>query len=157
MQTCYATFAALHSPTLVRTAGCSPPLSARTTSRALNERLCKVLCIAMHLELFNHVRNNAESKSVRENQYLVIAPTLHCGFKRAKENTIVGELSVGDARLNYDEQISLWFDHFLKGEKMVNRRRHVKTHLISLSFFLKWLKHITLLCQLNQLYVRNQY
>ncbi len=70
-----------------------------------------------NLELFNHVRNNAKSKSVRENQYLVIAPTLHCGFKRAKEKTIVGELSVGDARLNYDEQISLWFDHFLKGEK----------------------------------------
>tara|TARA_B100000700_G_scaffold99163_1_gene111625 strand:+ start:16208 stop:18091 length:1884 start_codon:yes stop_codon:yes gene_type:complete len=70
-----------------------------------------------NLELFNHVRNNAKSKGVRENQYLVIAPTLHCGFKRAKENTIVGELSVGDARLNYDEQISLWFDHFLKGEK----------------------------------------
>ena len=70
-----------------------------------------------NLELFNHVRNNAKSKSVRENQYLVIAPTLHCGFKRAKENTIVGELNVGDARLNYDEQISLWFDHFLKGEK----------------------------------------
>ena len=70
-----------------------------------------------NLELFNYVRNNAKSKSVRENQYLVIAPTLHCGFKRAKENTIVGELSVGDARLNYDEQISLWFDHFLKGEK----------------------------------------
>ena len=70
-----------------------------------------------NLELFNHVRNNAKSKSVRENQYLVISPTLHCGFKRAKENTIVGELSVGDARLNYDEQISLWFDHFLKGEK----------------------------------------
>ena len=70
-----------------------------------------------NLELFNHVRNNAESKSVRENQYLVISPTLHCGFKRAKENTIVGELSVGDARLNYDEQIALWFDHFLKGDK----------------------------------------
>tara|TARA_B100000963_G_scaffold338724_1_gene335865 strand:+ start:387 stop:2270 length:1884 start_codon:yes stop_codon:yes gene_type:complete len=70
-----------------------------------------------NLELFNHVRNNANSKSVRENQYLVIAPTLHCRFNRATENTIVGELSVGDARLNYDEQISLWFDHFLKGEK----------------------------------------
>ena len=70
-----------------------------------------------NLELFNYVRNNAKNRSVRENQYLVIAPTLHCGFKRATENTIVGELSVGDAILNYDEQISLWFDHFLKGEK----------------------------------------
>ena len=70
-----------------------------------------------NLELFNHVRNNAKNRNVRENQYLVIAPTLHCGFKRATENTVVGELSVGDARLNYDEQISLWFDHFLKGEE----------------------------------------
>ena len=70
-----------------------------------------------NIALFNHVRNNAKDKEVRENQYLIIAPTLHCGFTRATESTIVGELSVGDARLNYDEQIFLWFDYFLKGEK----------------------------------------
>jgi len=46
----------------------------------------------------------------------VIAPTLHCAYKRATENTIVGELSMGDARLNYDELTYAWFDHFLKGE-----------------------------------------
>ena len=45
---------------------------------------------------------------------MVIAPTLHCGFTRATENTIVGERSVGDARLNYDEQIYDWFDLMLK-------------------------------------------
>ena len=56
MQTCYATFVALHSPTLVRTAGCSPPLSARTTSqRRLNERLCKVLCIAVCFDFLHHI------------------------------------------------------------------------------------------------------
>lgn len=69
-----------------------------------------------NLALFNHVRKNATDPQVRDNQYLVIAPTLHCAYKRATENTIVGERSVGDARLNYDEQIYAWFDHWLKGE-----------------------------------------
>lgn len=70
-----------------------------------------------NLALYNHVRENAEDKEVRDNQYLVISPTLHCAFTRATENTIVGERSVGDARLNYDEQIYDWFDMWLKGEK----------------------------------------
>ncbi|MDX1943438.1 MAG: CocE/NonD family hydrolase [Saprospiraceae bacterium] len=70
-----------------------------------------------NLALYNHVRATAKDPNVRENQYLVIAPTLHCAYKRATENTIVGERSVGDARLNYDEQIYAWFDYWLKGEK----------------------------------------
>ena len=67
-----------------------------------------------NIALFNHVRMNAKDLGVRDNQYLVIAPTLHCGYTRASENTIVGERSVGDARLNYDEQIYSWFDLMLK-------------------------------------------
>lgn len=73
--------------------------------------------ISPNLALFNHVRNNIEDKEIADNQYLVIAPTLHCAYTRATENTIVGERSVGDARLNYDEQIYAWFDLWLKGEK----------------------------------------
>ncbi len=67
-----------------------------------------------NIALFNHVRNNAKDLKTRDDQYLIIAPTLHCGFKRATENTIVGELSVGDARLNYDDQIYSFFDLMLK-------------------------------------------
>lgn len=73
--------------------------------------------ITPNLALFNHVRNNTKDKNIRDNQYLVIAPTLHCSYTRATENTIVGELSVGDARLNYEEQIYAWFDLWLKGEQ----------------------------------------
>ncbi len=73
--------------------------------------------ITPNLALFNHVRNNAKDPEIRDNQYLVIAPTMHCGYTRATENTVVGELSVGDARLNYDEQIYAWFDLWLKGEQ----------------------------------------
>ena len=73
--------------------------------------------ITPNLALFNHVRNNTKDAAIRDNQYLVIAPTLHCRYTRATENTIVGERSVGDARLNYSEQIYAWFDLWLKGEQ----------------------------------------
>jgi len=69
-----------------------------------------------NLELFNHVRKNATDPEVAKNQYLVIAPTLHCRYTRATENTIVGERNVGDARLEYSELIYKWFDYWLKGE-----------------------------------------
>ncbi|WP_158857986.1 CocE/NonD family hydrolase [Lunatibacter salilacus] len=69
-----------------------------------------------NLALFNHVRENAKDPEIRDNQYLVIAPTLHCAFTRATENTIVGERSMGDARLDYDELTYGWFDFWLKGE-----------------------------------------
>lgn len=72
--------------------------------------------VAPNLALFNYVRENGADAFTKDNQYLVIAPTLHCGYTRATENTIVGERSVGDARLNYDEQIYSWFDLHLKGE-----------------------------------------
>jgi len=71
--------------------------------------------ITPNLALFNHVRNNTKDKAIADNQYMVIAPTLHCRYTRATENTMVGERNVGDARLNYDEQIYAWFDMWLKG------------------------------------------
>ncbi len=71
--------------------------------------------ITPNLALFNHVRKNTKDAEIRDNQYLVIAPTLHCRYTRATENTVVGERSVGDARLNYDEQIYAWWDLWLKG------------------------------------------
>jgi putative CocE/NonD family hydrolase len=71
--------------------------------------------IGPNLAAYNHVRKTA-SPEIADQQYAVIAPTLHCAYKRATENTIVGERSVGDARLNYDELTYGWFDHFLKGE-----------------------------------------
>lgn len=70
-----------------------------------------------NLELFNHVRKNAKDPEVANNQYLVIAPTLHCSYKRATENTVVGERSMGDARFDYDGLIYGWFDWWLKGQE----------------------------------------
>ena len=71
--------------------------------------------VGPNLAAYNHVRKTA-SPAIANQQYAVIAPTLHCAHRRATENTMVGELSVGDARLNYDELTYSWFDHHLKGE-----------------------------------------
>ena len=72
--------------------------------------------VAPNIALFNHVRQNGKNDFVKENQYLVIAPTLHCGFTRATKKTIVGERSMGDARLDYDKLIYGWFDFLLKNQ-----------------------------------------
>jgi hypothetical protein len=69
-----------------------------------------------NLALFNHVLANAESEEARAHQYAVIAPTLHCAYTRATENTVVGERSVGDARWDYDALVYGWLDTWLEGE-----------------------------------------
>lgn len=71
--------------------------------------------VGPNLATYNHVRKTADP-AIRDQQYAIIAPTLHCGYKRATENTVVGERSVGDARYAYDALTYGWFDHFLKGE-----------------------------------------
>jgi putative CocE/NonD family hydrolase len=72
--------------------------------------------IGPNLAAYNFVRKTARPEIANE-QYAVIAPTLHCAYKRATENTVVGERSMGDARLDYDSLTYGWFDHFLKGEE----------------------------------------
>ncbi len=72
--------------------------------------------VGPNLAQYNHVRKTADP-AVADQQYAIIAPTLHCAYKRATENTVVGERSMGDARWNYDALTFGWFDHFLKGEK----------------------------------------
>ncbi len=72
--------------------------------------------VGPNLAAYNHVRKTARP-DIANQQYAVIAPTLHCAYTRATENTVVGERSMGDARLNYSELTWGWFDHFLKGEQ----------------------------------------
>ncbi len=68
-----------------------------------------------NIEMFNHVQRTAP-KAIADQQWMIIAPVAHCAFTRATENTIVGERSMGDARLDYAEIMYGFFDKFLKGE-----------------------------------------
>ena len=71
--------------------------------------------VGPNLAAYNHVRRTA-SPDIADKQYAVIAPTLHCSYTRATEDTVVGERHMGDARLDYSKMTYDWFDHFLKGE-----------------------------------------
>ena len=65
----------------------------------------------------NYFRENAVSKSATENQFVIIAPTGHCDFDGADENTQVGELYIGDARFDYLGTYLKWFDYWLKDQE----------------------------------------
>jgi len=72
--------------------------------------------VGPNLAMYNHVRENA-SPAVAQQQWAIVAPVAHCSFTRAVEDTIVGERSMGDARLDYQEVVYGFFDRFLKGEE----------------------------------------
>lgn len=71
-----------------------------------------------NLALFNHVRDNASDQAVRDGQYMMVAPTLHCGFFRTPqyEDLVAGDLNVGNAYHDYTGTIFSFFDYYLKDE-----------------------------------------
>src|SRR3982750_2266322 len=91
--------------------------------------------IGPNLALYNYVRRTA-GPDVADKQYAVIAPTLHCSYTRATEDTVVGERHMGDARLDYSKMAYDWFDHFLKGvDNDVLKRPKVQYYTMGLN---KW-------------------
>jgi putative CocE/NonD family hydrolase len=71
-----------------------------------------------NLAMFNHVRNNASDEAVRDGQYMMVAPTLHCGFFRTPEyeDLIAGDLNVGNAYHDYYASIFSFLDYYMKDE-----------------------------------------
>jgi putative CocE/NonD family hydrolase len=74
------------------------------------------ISVGPNLALYNHVRKTA-SPDVASEQWAIIAPVTHCAYTRATNDTVVGERSMGDARLDYDDIMYGFFDRFLKGDK----------------------------------------
>ena len=71
--------------------------------------------VGPNLAMYNHVRKNAP-REIADQQWAIIAPVAHCSYTRASADTIVGERSMGDARLDYQEIMYGFFDRFVKGE-----------------------------------------
>jgi putative CocE/NonD family hydrolase len=71
--------------------------------------------VGPNLAMFNHVRKTAKAE-IANQQWAIIAPVGHCAYSRASADTIVGERSMGDARLDYQEITYGFFDRFVKGE-----------------------------------------
>ncbi|MCK4773026.1 MAG: CocE/NonD family hydrolase, partial [Candidatus Latescibacteria bacterium] len=81
--------------------------------------------VGPNIEMYNHVRSTAAG-DVADQQWVVLAPTTHCGFRRTDTGAdgalvgpmeyIAGERNLGDVRFNYQEIMFQFFDRFLKGE-----------------------------------------
>ena len=81
--------------------------------------------VGPNLAMYNHVRATAEGDAA-DQQWAVIAPTTHCGFRRTDtgadgartgpEEYTVGERDLGDVRFNYQEIMFEFFDRFIKGD-----------------------------------------
>lgn len=67
------------------------------------------------LYAFNLMRQNAQSPRARDNQFVIMSPTVHCASEAATAHTKVGDFDVGDARLPYWQIYLDWFDYWLKG------------------------------------------
>ncbi len=74
------------------------------------------LSVAPNLALYEHVRTRASDPAVREHQYMVIAPTLHCAMYRLRDPLIVGDRDMGNADFGLDEMLFAFLDRFTKGE-----------------------------------------
>ena len=71
------------------------------------------LSVAPNLELYNHVRRQG-ADDVRDHQYMVVAPTLHCAMYRLRDPLIVGEVSMGDVDFGFDGIVFDFLDRFTK-------------------------------------------
>ena len=71
--------------------------------------------VGPNLEMFNHVRRTAKPE-IADQQWAIIAPVAHCAYTRASADTVVGERSMGDARLDYQDIMYGFFDRFVKGQ-----------------------------------------
>jgi putative CocE/NonD family hydrolase len=65
--------------------------------------------------MFNQFQQKGLSNKTRNNQFIIIGPSTHCGYPYATENTVVGERELGDARLDFWGIQLNWYDHWLKG------------------------------------------
>ncbi|MCY3972080.1 MAG: CocE/NonD family hydrolase [Acidobacteria bacterium] len=71
------------------------------------------LSVSPNLALYEHARENADAE-VRDHQYMVIAPSLHCNMYRLTNPLIVGERNFGDTDFGFDEMLWSFLDRFTK-------------------------------------------
>lgn len=77
-----------------------------------------------NIELVNHVRQNGADANTRDNQYMVVAPLLHCRYYRDEGEIKVGEREVGDVTYDYFGLMNSFFDKHLKGDSKAWDAKH---------------------------------
>jgi len=72
--------------------------------------------IGPNLALMNHAKKTGVDASVRDNQYAIVGPNVHCAYASVGPNFKSGDRLLGDA--SFDMASPMWdfFDRFLKGD-----------------------------------------
>lgn len=79
--------------------------------------------IGQTLEQFSTFRRKAISRQARENQFIIISPTTHCGSEYlTTQNTVIGARALGDARFDFFGAYLRWYDHWLRGNQAAGPR-----------------------------------
>lgn len=84
--------------------------------------------VSPNLAEYHYVREHAPTR-IANQQYLIIAPGLHCHYASAinsRSDYKAGDLDLGDARYPYTKYMYAWFDHFLKGKDNGVLKKHPK-------------------------------
>ncbi len=69
--------------------------------------------VAETLFTFNFFREHAVNKLTAENQYVIISPTRHCESEFVPEHYLLGELDLGDPRIDLWNLYVRWFKYWL--------------------------------------------
>ena len=68
------------------------------------------------IQLVEMMMRQSESERSRDNQFLIVAPTVHCKQEVcAAAKTITGQRNLGDSRFDFYGTYVRWFDYWLKG------------------------------------------
>jgi putative CocE/NonD family hydrolase len=70
--------------------------------------------VAVSLDQFNFLRTHSVSQRARDNQFMIVSPTLHCLSEEATASTIVGRRNMGDPRRDFWRIYLDWFDFWLR-------------------------------------------
>ncbi|ARN73824.1 hypothetical protein BST96_06675 [Oceanicoccus sagamiensis] len=85
--------------------------------------------VAPNIALYNYVQNNAFDSKTVNNQFMLIAPGMHCTQGLETEQTTVGDRDLGDARFDYLKLYTDWFDYWLKGtNNKITKRKKVQLY-----------------------------
>ena len=72
------------------------------------------LSVAPNIALFNHVRTGASDPWIRDNQYMIVAPTEHCHMYRLRDPHVTGGRDMGPVHFGLDEIVYAFFDYYMK-------------------------------------------
>lgn len=71
------------------------------------------LSVGPNLALFEHVRSEA-AEEVRDDQFMIVAPTDHCSMYRLRRPHLTGERDMGVVDFEFDEIVFDFLDHYTK-------------------------------------------